>query len=273
MLSWTQFLDILKLPELQSFPMTCISGTVCAFLKICSWAVHDSFDEVPNGHSTISKQRTARTVGELQTLKFTHRWGWMQGPSARHEGDASCLQSALGAYTIKMCWLNKVGKQRLCIQTGCETSSTEPCSHCKSAFSVHMFLRNVFHPAQLEKNDHLGVPGFDNHKDCVWAFAPVMCIQAKIKSPSVQCEWKHYWAYLGKLSKLSLPDYVQFHLQPPRGGVWELELSHSLWPTHLHINSHTQTPLLAMTHLVYFYFCGFPCLIREPELVSWQKYI
>lgn len=62
------------------------------------------------------------------------------------------------------------------------------------------------------------------------------------------------------LSKLSLPDYVQFHLQPPRGGVWELKLSHSLSPTHLHINPHTQTPLLAMTHLVPFYFCGFPCL-------------
>lgn len=119
MLSWTQLLDILKLPEPLQFP-TSISETARVFLKIQNVLV-SSMTYLTKYLLAIAQ--TARTEGGLQTLKSTHRWGWMQSPNAHHGGDASCLQSALG---ITLCWLNKVGKQRFYVQTDHELSSMQP---------------------------------------------------------------------------------------------------------------------------------------------------
>lgn len=67
--------------------------------------------------------------------------------------------------------------------------------------------------------------------------------------------------------------YVQFHIQPPKGWCVGIRVV-SFFLTHppAHKFTHIKKSLLAMTHLVSFNFCGFPCLIRDLELVRWQKY-
>lgn len=117
--------------------------------------------------------------------------------------------------------------------------------HCTSLLSTfHMFLWSLFNLRKLKKGGCLVICRFDQHKDCVGASGPVMCIQAKIRSLPAWCGGKHYWVYLGKLSKLSLSEYVQFHLKTPKGwwlGFGAFLFSHTHPPAHKF--SHSDTPI------------------------------
>lgn len=50
-------------------------------------------------------------------------------------------------------------------------------------------------------------------------YEAMLYMQAKFRSLSVQDGKKHFRVYLGKLSKLSSPDCVQFQHQGPQGLV------------------------------------------------------
>lgn len=196
-----------------------ISDSVCIFLKMCSSCrMMKYFMTIQSQTKEMQGQQVNYKPWSLLTDKDECRASRLVTRVMHHV--VGC--SGLWVY-YKIVLTKKRGKKETCAS---KVIMRRQHTACKFTFCVPQ--KSVLCRTAGEKNDYVGIPRFDNHKDCEEALVPAVCIWAKIRSPSAQCEWKHYWAYLGKLSMLSLQDYVQFHLKALRGGVWELELSLSL---------------------------------------------
>lgn len=164
----------------------------------------------------------------------------------RRSSGGWCIMSAERfRYAIKLCWLNKVGKTKDCASELIMRCRARGLPQTVNLHSLRAWSSEMCSiQDSLRKTTTLASSALIITKTVWGLFAPVMCIQAKIKSPSVQCEWKHYWAYLGKLSKLSLPDYVQFHPRAPEGLCLGIRaVSFSLTHPPAHKFTHTNTPV------------------------------